>query len=143
MMQINSFVGEYEFLSNFYRSPFFMEGHVFPTVEHYFQACKTLDASEFKHVVNQRTPGQAKRAGQKVKLRDDWEAIKVRIMFQAVLAKFNQNGDLRKRLIAIRGKLVEGNSWGDTYWGVCGGQGQNKLGIILSDVRSILGSRNG
>ena len=31
--------------------------------------------------------------------------------------------------------LIEGNDWGDRYWGVCDGVGQNKLGLILMGLR--------
>ena len=34
--------------------------------------------------------------------------------------------------------LVEGNSWGDTFWGVCRGKGKNMLGKILMRVRKRL-----
>ena len=33
---------------------------------------------------------------------------------------------------------IEGNTWNDTFWGVCNGQGQNWLGKILMLVRSEL-----
>lgn len=60
-------------------------------------------------------------------------------MADIVTAKFEQNPELAARLIATApAELIEGNSWGDTYWGVCGGQGENRLGLILMAVRSKL-----
>jgi predicted NAD-dependent protein-ADP-ribosyltransferase YbiA (DUF1768 family) len=34
--------------------------------------------------------------------------------------------------------LIEGNGWGDTYWGVCKGAGLNKLGLILMETRELV-----
>jgi predicted NAD-dependent protein-ADP-ribosyltransferase YbiA (DUF1768 family) len=34
--------------------------------------------------------------------------------------------------------IVEGNTWGDAYWGVCGGVGKNRLGELLMAKRSRL-----
>ncbi len=43
---------------------------------------------------------------------------------------------LRERLLATGDQtLIEGNTWGDTYWGVCRGVGLNNLGTLLMQVR--------
>ena len=34
--------------------------------------------------------------------------------------------------------LEETNHWGDVYWGVCNGIGENKLGKLLMDIRDDL-----
>ena len=34
--------------------------------------------------------------------------------------------------------IEETNSWGDTFWGVCEGKGQNVLGNILMGIRTDL-----
>ena len=84
-------------------------------------------------------PSSAKRKGRRVKLRDDWEEVKDQIMYEIVLNKFSQNEELRKKLIATGDEyLEEGNTWHDTYWGVCNGKGKNKLGKILMQVREEL-----
>ena len=84
-------------------------------------------------------PSSAKRKGRRVKLRDDWEEVKDQIMYEIVLNKFSQNEELRKKLIATGDEyLTEGNTWHDTYWGVCNGKGKNKLGKILMQVREEL-----
>ena len=138
---INSFQGDYRFLSNFYLRHFRFAHRRWSTAEHAYQAMKTLDIQKREIIASLQTPGQAKRAGQDLKLRPDWEAIKVPVMTSIVLAKFQQWEDLRSRLLLTApGELVEGNSWGDTFWGVNNktGEGQNMLGRILMYVREII-----
>lgn len=136
---INSFKGKYRFLSNFYPSPIVMEGITYPTVEHYFQAMKTTNVAVRGNIALANSPGKAKRLGRKVLLRKDWEYLKVIIMTDGLMAKFTTHPELRKKLIATDPhQLVEGNTWGDKYWGVCNGEGQNLLGLMLMLIRGIL-----
>lgn len=130
--RITSFSGEYAFLSNFWKE---WDGK---TVEHFFQACKTDDDEEQYFIIGAATPGEAKRLGRKATLRPDWEEIKDNDMYVLVKDKFG-NPELKAKLLATGdAELVEGNTWGDTYWGVCRGVGQNKLGQILMRVREEL-----
>ena len=79
MEPITQFTGKYDFLSNFYPLPIMIEwdGVFWSTVEHAFQAEKCLDFQARKEIRTAETPGEAKRLGKTVKLRDDWEQIKV------------------------------------------------------------------
>ena len=64
-------------------------------------------------------------------------------MEEIVRAKFTQNEELKRLLLATGDKrLAEGNTWGDTFWGVDlrSGRGENHLGIILMRVREELAS---
>lgn len=132
---ITSFKGEYAFLSNFYPCPVGLGWNTFQNAEAAFQSCKSADLADTTQFVNM-TGQQAKRVGRKVELRPDWEYIKDNVMECVVSCKFNQNGDLRDKLLATGNReLIEGNTWNDTYWGVCNGKGQNKLGKILMKVR--------
>lgn len=82
-------------------------------------------------------PNTAKRMGQRLVLRPHWDRIKLAIMHQLVFEKFHSNPSMRDRLIGTENALlIEGNDWGDTYWGVCRGLGANNLGNILMLVRS-------
>ena len=139
MKAIKEFQGEYRFLSNFYRSPITI-GHLeYDTVEHLYQCAKTMNAYDFNRVFDANTPALAKKLGKQVDKRKDWEEVKVGIMLNAVLLKFLQNKDLRKKLIETdNAVLIEGNTWGDHFWGVCNGEGKNWLGRILMIVRSIM-----
>lgn len=132
---IDSFKGEFAFLSNFYPSPIVFEGRTYPTSEHAFQAAKSIDDGERARIALLDTPGKAKRAGRKVQLRPDWEQIKRATMHRIVTIKF-ADPELQHKLLATGDAiLIEGNTWNDTYWGVCRGKGQNVLGQILMSVR--------
>lgn len=129
---IDSFTGEYRFLSNFHPSRVFYNGQVFPTVEHAYQAAKAVNHDDFLLFTDPiLTAGQAKRLGRKIQLKPDWELIKISVMSDLIKQKFN-NIILRKYLNETKGReLIEGNTWGDTFWGVCQGKGSNMLGKIL------------
>lgn len=137
MWDITSFSGTYDFLSNFYPCTIPYEGIIYPSVEHAYQAAKTLDQSirmEFLPL----NAAQAKRKGRKIKLRADWNDVKLIIMYQLIRTKFTHH-DLKTLLLDTQdAKLIEGNTWGDTFWGVCNGVGQNHLGQILMRVRNEL-----
>jgi len=133
---INSFTGEYAFLSNFYPSFIVHEGILYPTVEHAYQASKTYILEEKLQIQGLEKPGQAKRVGRNVTLRDDWEKVKVPIMFSLLKQKFTEHPELQFKLLETHPRpLIEGNNWGDTFWGVCNGVGKNVLGDLLETVR--------
>ena len=132
---IDRFDGEYAFLSNYSASPFRIDYVLFPTMEHYFQANKADNRNDYLHIAYAPTPGEAKRLGRKIRLRSDWEEIKDKVMLTGLRKKF-ADPELRSLLLATGDEeLIEGNYWGDTYWGVCNGVGQNKLGKLLMQVR--------
>lgn len=136
---IGEFQGEYRFLSNFWPAKTFYAGQMYPTAEHAYQAAKTHDAAAAERIRLARTPGEAKRLGRTVPVRPDWMSVRVQIMRQIVRAKFIGNPDLLCDLLATgAAELREGNRWGDTFWGVCNGRGQNHLGKILMELRKEL-----
>lgn len=134
---ILSFTGDYEFLSNFYPSRITMpDGIDYDTVEAAFQAHKTHDLEMRRAVAFQQTPRLAKRLGRSLQLRDDWEQIKIQVMAECLRKKFSIP-ELRTELLnTFPAELVEGNTWGDTYWGVCKGVGENHLGKLLMTLRA-------
>lgn len=130
---VNSFRGDWAFLSNFYECKIVYEGYVFNNVESAFQAQKCISEVDKFIGVNGNI---AKKLGRKVNLRSDWDKVKDDIMYKIVFAKFEQNPELRDKLIKTYPlELVENNKWNDTYWGVCNGKGKNKLGKILESIR--------
>jgi ribA/ribD-fused uncharacterized protein len=136
--RVTQFRGKHYFLSNFFSADVEYDGIRFENNEAAFQAQKQPErAHEFATL----PPNEAKRLGRRVKLRPDWESVKQRVMEGVVRAKFDQHPKLREQLIQTGDiELVEGNNWGDTYWGVCFGKGRNELGKILMKVRRELQS---
>lgn len=148
-MTVLKFDGEHDFLSNFYEAPVTYASMVFPTNEHAFQAAKgfawkdhddVASANEYMRAVRDApTPSKAKYLGRSVHIDlDFWEAEKVNIMRKICFNKFAGNLDLATKLLKTEGMLVEGNTWGDTFWGRVDGKGLNMLGCILMEVRGHL-----
>jgi ribA/ribD-fused uncharacterized protein len=134
-LKIDSFSGKYRFLSNFYMHPVNFEGILYPSSEHAYQAAKTLSQEERKMIASLPTPALAKKDGKKLTIRNDWEEVKYNIMKEIVSEKFKDN-DLKNKLNETSEyELIEGNTWGDTIWGVCNGEGTNWLGKILMEIR--------
>lgn len=142
MNSIDSFQGEFEFLSNFYPAWVRFESVRFATVEHAYQFARTLDAEGRKQIRYAPTPGQAKRSGRKAPTREDWVEIKVDVMRELLRQKFT-DAELQQRLLATGDReIIEGNYWHDTFWGVCTcetcPEGQNTLGRLLMEIRQEL-----
>ncbi len=127
--------------SNFWRSPVLLNGVLWPTTEHFFQAQKFAGSERAEEIRLAKSPMIAARMGRSRthKLRPDWEKVKDGIMREAVLAKFTQHAELRKLLLDTGdAKLVE-HTENDSYWGDGGdGSGRNMLGQILMSVRQEL-----
>lgn len=135
---IDNFSKEFGFLSNFYECTFYHQGKKYGSVEHAYQAAKATDPTTKEAIREAATPSHAKKLGKSVQLPSNWETTKVGIMRQLVAKKF-ENPFLKEMLIATGdAELIEGNWWGDRFWGVCKGAGQNWLGRILMDVREQL-----
>lgn len=136
MRTIAAFNGEFRWLSNFWPvSITRSDGITYPSSEPAYMASKTLDMAIRREVATLKTAGDAKRFGRKIKLRADWEEVKRNEMLSVLRLKF-RDPLLRIKLINTGdARLIEGNTWGDTYWGVCNGQGQNVLGQLLMLVR--------
>lgn len=128
------------FLSNFYPVDIEFEGDIYPTSEHAFQAAKCVKTTEKEKIRVAQTPAEAKRIGQTVQLRSDWESQKETIMEDILRFKF-QNKHLRNLLNETKGyDLIEGTTWHETYWGICTCKthrsiGKNVLGKLLMKIR--------
>ena len=134
---IKEFRGSKQWLSNFTPCEVFLEGVAYPSTENAFQAAKTIIANERKPFVGM-TAGQAKQAGKKVTLRFDWDEVKLEVMEDLTRQKYTQEPFRSKLLGTGEREIQEGNTWGDTFWGVCKGKGENHLGIIIMKIRDEL-----
>lgn len=137
---IYGFSGEYRWLSNFYPVRIELEGLAYPSVEHAYQALKTLD----KDVRNEFTSlslkaGEAKYKGRSIQLRKNWnDQMKLLTMRRCLEKKF-EHDELRNRLIGTGNRYIEEtNRWNDKFWGICDGKGSNHLGSLLMSIREEL-----
>lgn len=142
--EINRFTGIYHFLSNFYLIKVEYDGVLYRSVEHGFQAAKTLIPEERTRIKDASTPGLAKKLGRQCTKRPNWESIRVDVMGELLRHKFGY--PVMKALLLKTGNipLVEGNTWHDQYWGNCtcpfhiSKDGENMLGKLLMKIRSEL-----
>jgi len=169
MVVIDRFDGKYHFLSNFAASRFVWNFTMYnkageithipmpfecPTVEHPYQALKTLDTQEMYNILRAGTAGKAKRLGRKATMRPDWNEVKDNFMLQLLEKKFS-DPYLREKLLETNGHvLIEGNTWHDNYWGDCyceneSGEhpecletGKNMLGYLLMQLRDRIRREN-
>lgn len=148
------------FLSNFYPAEFELDNRVWPSSEHFYQAQKSEDPAYREAIRKAKTPVKAKRMGyqrepetkyfrqslfrnRSISLREDWDDIKTEVMRKAVEAKFAQNPDLKKKLLNTGEAILIEDSPKDSFWG-CGenGDGLNRLGQIIMEIRNELRARN-
>ncbi len=132
---------EYGWLSNFLRDyPVAIDGKVWPTVEHYYQAQKFKDRKTQKRIQRCQTPMQAARIGRTSQgIRRDWDSIRDDVMRRALRAKFTQHELLRQRLLDTGNATLIEHTNKDNYWADGGdGSGKNRLGHLLMELRSEL-----
>ena len=142
MKPIKGFKGEYRWLSNFWPAPVTYEGIDFLSTEYAYQAAKTLDLEERRVIAKLPTPGGAKKYGKKIEVREDWQAVKLGVMEQLLRLKF-AIPELRQKLLDTGDAyLEETNHWGDCYFGVCKGVGENYLGKLLMKIRTDIYARS-
>lgn len=151
-MKIDKFEGEYRFLSNFWPAVVWFDMVEYPTVEHAYQAAKfpinmmvgkTGMHDKIRENMTVRelirlapTPGMAKKYGRMWRPRSDWDSVKLIIMENLVTQKFQRPDLIAQLRWTGNAELIEGNTWGDTFWGMVNGKGDNHLGKILMNIRN-------
>lgn len=150
------FYGNKEIYSNFYPAAFEIEGKVFPTSEHYFMYAKAMKFDPNGPVTYETlvssTPAEAKKQGRQVRFfsESSWSAVDQQIMYEACLAKFSQNSELKKQILETGDNTIVECSPRDRKWGIGMGKnnpdaqnpdkwrGRNLLGETLMRVRAQL-----
>jgi len=123
---------DYRFLGNFFECDIDLDGDLYPTLEHAFQASKTSSQDDRDQIRAAHSARAAKRLGRSIQISSDWDDIRVDIM-HALLKKKFENKSLKKRLLATKG--VQLTSGGDIFWGKVNGYGNNHLGDLLMAIR--------
>jgi len=121
--------------SNFWHAPIYLNKKWWNSVEHYYQAHKSLDPEDQERIRNLQWASEAKKAGRHVKLREDWEEVKEDIMLKALRDKFSRYKRLKESLLATGDAILHEDSPTDMYWGI---KGKDRLGALLMQVRDEL-----
>jgi ribA/ribD-fused uncharacterized protein len=149
---IDRFTGNNRIYSNFYPVIVTFEGMGYPTVEHAYQASKSKEFffRKLMAALPANKAGLAKERGNTIRLRSDWEEIKIEVMHNLLCKKFEQDPFKTRLLETGDSMIIEGNYWHDNTWGDCrcnnkSGDhpeclvtGENWLGRLIMDVRSQL-----
>jgi N-glycosidase YbiA len=140
---INAFKGPHRFLSNFAPCETRYNGILYKTSEHAYQASKAKTEADHDAIANAPTPGAAKRMGHTIltsQIRNDWDMVKFAVMEEILIRKFSNPAYHKLLLETGDAILIEGNDWGDRYWGMEFENGHwvglNCLGILLMYVRA-------
>jgi ribA/ribD-fused uncharacterized protein len=144
--KIESFSGENRFLSNFWPVQVEFDGEIYPSTEQAYKAAKTLD-KDARAKIRGFLPNRKELEKEimevldSVTIRPDWsDSMRLEVMEKLLVQKFDgRDSELQRKLIDTgNAELIEGNHWGDTFFGVCDGVGENHLGKILMKVRDSL-----
>lgn len=136
---IDTFGGKYWFLNNSSPSWIIYNSIKFPTVQHAFQAQKSISLKLQRRIARLLTAKEARTYGQHIQLRDDWKSVKIHVMKNLIYEKF-KDSDLSAFLIATGNEeIIHGNDHHDNFWGSCCcgvcKPGKNKLGKIIMRER--------
>jgi N-glycosidase YbiA len=146
----------FHFMSHFHPAPIALDGLVWPTVEHYYQAHKSEDPTYRRAVHAAKSASHAKRlaasptAPRRVSFqswfrlhdavpRPDWDVVKVDVMRAADWAKYSQHADLGRLLLATGDAELVEDARRDPFWGTGPDDaGLNMAGRVLMEVRQRL-----
>ncbi|KAL3520514.1 hypothetical protein ACH5RR_018663 [Cinchona calisaya] len=119
------------------------------SVEHYYQAQKFVGVADpiartyLDEIKSARSPEEAARMGRKIQrqhpdlVRDDWESVKINVMYRGLKCKFSIYPHLNSMLLSTAGSVLVEASPHDLFWGGGrDGEGLNYLGRLLMQLRS-------
>lgn len=146
-------------LSQWWVSPFSVDGHTYQTAEHWMMAAKARlfnDAEMLAQILAVESPAAAKKLGRKVRNFDAraWDNIKFGAVVAGNVHKFGTNPILREYLLGTQNRVLVEASPMDRIWGIGLGKnnptienphnwrGQNLLGFALMEARQQLANTN-
>ncbi len=134
--------GSYYGFTNFYKNYITIDGKVWPTTEHYYQAMKFEFPTIQEKIRILPEPRDAFNYARRnsTEVRQDWKSVNLQFMIHAVREKFKQSNILKKLLLDTGNRiLVEDAKGNDSFFGAGADYtGSNHLGQILMQVRDEL-----
>jgi ribA/ribD-fused uncharacterized protein len=141
MIQIPYYETSYFALSNFSAHSIRYEGVLYPTVEHAYHAQKFTDQAIVDEIMAAGSPLEAYSVAQRYKAarKQDWDEIKVSVLYELVREKVRQHSEVREALLATADEEIVEVNPNDDFWGNGkDGNGQNQMGKILMKIREEL-----
>ncbi len=140
----------YGVFSNLYRREILIDGVVYPTAEHAYQAAKAQKKKVRDWILAAPSPALLAMAAHGLYTWDvvpNWSKIKISRMRAVLHAKFSQHPDLRALLLSTgNARLVEAGTVDNAVnrmWGEVNGRGKNTLGKLLMEIRATLRRKPG
>lgn len=131
----------YGCLSNLSSHPVELDGHRWPTSEHYYQSRKFIESDDQLLIKNLEDPIDAWRMTRKMheKVRPDWDNLKEVFMKKVLLAKALQHKIVWETLRSTENLMIVEEAADDPYWGTGeDGNGKNRLGVLWMEVREMM-----
>lgn len=139
---ISQFRGEYNWLSNMYSVKIVYDRKLFNSVENAYMFAKNDKDEDWLHFCLNNPPNICKKESKNIPIREDWEEVKLGIMYNLLLQKFKQEPFRTKLLATGNENIQESNYWNDKFWGVClksnPNVGENNLGRLIMYIRILL-----
>ncbi len=131
----------YDVLNNFSANAVGIDGVLYPTSEHAYQAAKCTDPKGKDEIRLARSPVLAKEAARRYRFarRTDWDDVKLGAMEAILRAKLAQHDEVREALIRSGHDVIGEDSPHDDFWGIGpDGAGENHLGGLWMKIRAEL-----
>jgi N-glycosidase YbiA len=142
-MAIYFYNQDYDLLNGFSANAVEVDGKLYPTVEHAYQAAKCTDLAGKEAIRQARSPLMAKQLANetyKAAKRPDWDDVKLEVMERLYRLKIAQHSEVKQALLATGDQAIHENSPVDYFWG-CGkdGTGQKShIGKLWMKIRAEL-----
>ena len=143
-----AFQSEYAYLSNMYKTVIKYDGEDYPSSEHLYSAEFVRHHERVDllgEIITAEDGFAAKKLIKNIKIKHNWDSIKYKVMRKIIALKFDQNDQIRDKLLATKGFLYEATKDLDFGCGLTLGQakdinqkgirGKNMLGIIICEYR--------
>jgi GTP cyclohydrolase II len=133
--EIRGFFGQWAFLNSYYPVVVPLDGELYPSVGHAYQAAKNSDPDHRSKIRNTFDYSKVLALGRSGPHREDWNDVRLNIMKSLANAKFTQPWFRQQLLDTYPKRLVDDNDDDDEFWGESSCGGLNHMGRVLMHIR--------